>query len=1844
MKAATITALALGLALAPARAGVNESISANVRTTNYTGYVVAADAVSGHVPDRSFIRGEFTMDFTWDTLNNTGANYEAAFSLEDETGAQVPLAAGAGPSVTEITEVYQVSLDAQTTADSHAFSAQLRPAAHLVPQKRYTVKARWRKQPGGGSYGGYTSVPLHTTAQLGLTADYFHFTNTASDAGANASVKAALNTWQRPWMIANSTTQGSIQLRVDLTVRRFDEIDDAPASLAILTNLALSLRRVSTGSLVWTAPDKQVTISTPSHAGGTGPTAEPASASGLTQFDLEVPDGVLVPGELYEPVIAVTHSGEQGGSGLNDDGTAVLDAHRLLRLSGKVFFGTLEALFDEVTNDPVSDGDWNYTPLPYTTLAIPVNHGFISGVPGPRFGGTPLAVDIQADGDAVYSDGTQISVSAAGGTQTVNGTQFRLYQTYLNMSGAHAQVFLIFPQGSGIMNSDGTMSGEQLFADTPLSNTLVPGTVTVTATADIFCERAPLYFRTGSLSFNPATGTITTGAGQWKSPFYNDKAYLTAGYIAGSFENPLDAVRPSNTEHFLAAHNQNEAAGITISADSAGRSQLTANANFAANGAAFAPHYPQITSATTPGSYPLVTGGHITFDHNAVVSGSQLTLSEPTRMYYPRDTVTGACGTSAGFGFVDMQMNFALKFTVDGGLAGVTNILDVNGDPNRVQWGAVGDATFAHQLPYFGTGWFMMPGFYLPGGEGMGVAMEQSPAALLFSGVSKPGLANLNFTERPDEDGYSVGEANYAGINLRVSEGQLETTGVSRLAGQPLNYELSTSSKYVVGVAGVTGITDAVSNSFSPNPMSLYPGSSGPGTQLDLTAFKLSFLDNLNRDSLTEGELFVGGPSNFGLKIDNLKLGPKGELSTCDIDPTELGSTKTLQYWQVPFTPKAVSFMQKKPATGCASVGDGFLTVCMEAHLPLLHNEVVQGVLGFGPDGDLITKSDAVAEGTGIDSRFQLPNNLNIHGPDGDYTLQPVVRAALNRWGGFANVSDRPPTGFLSLAGRLDVPFFESMKVHIHANNAPTSNVFIMGGWDHDDAQGSDGRGWVDSNHDSFFSKPDFDAENYGFPFGVVSLANYRSPPAPNPNNPNDSSWRNFRPRIFKNWFGVVKFDYPVAWDQTKQTFKSPISTKDDLLIFKLQHQVKRMTAKSADLSFDASMSVDVPIGDFNLAGISTDFDFAGELGGLIGGSGPAFDFGAVTGAMDGFDSLVRDSITQVLTSPLAGTTLTPLVDSLYNSMITRYNNAGGVVSTDVIAAMQGDLASVQSQAQSTIAGLAGTNTTGVIAKTRTVLSAAHTQLDKVQTAFSGAQLATGLASVLSNYAGSASNPEDTTLSDASATLGTAAETIGQINAKIADVEAALGSSSGALFAGLQSVAGSQSAEINTLASNVLNDAGSLLIGLNAPDGQLLTLYPEAELKQKIQQLVIDRITASAISSEYQRIFKEQIGDLRADALKQLDQIFAGLGGAIEERMKFNGAATPPPTPALGPLSSAMSATTVRGFARINGDSLEEMRLDANVNLDIASAVSGNKPGGGGMNMQAYVIAKALHSDSPEALCALGPGVDGLEVTVGADNVPLNWAGASNAKGFAQVKVAFADDGLPQSFDGALGMNGSFTTSGLQVIDPKIVLGAGTNQVYAGFALRAAFNGKEVAAQALLGRICNTAPLALVNPTAGNQLTTVMSDPAAQAVHAGAPYTGASVYVEGWMPLNELIGIPTTCMLNLRAGAGLGLTCFVPTNTLTQETIPAVGLGTQQMLGLSGQVLCVVTVKGTMTMNGAAFLDFNNLGATKMHLDGNGTVSGTIGVSPLSKTISKGIGVSGTLDLDTGDADVDVDF
>jgi hypothetical protein len=144
-------------------------------------------------------------------------------------------------------------------------------------------------------------------------------------------------------------------------------------------------------------------------------------------------------------------------------------------------------------------------------------------------------------------------------------------------------------------------------------------------------------------------------------------------------------------------------------------------------------------------------------------------------------------------------------------------------------------------------------------------------------------------------------------------------------------------------------------------------------------------------------------------------------------------------------------------------------------------------------------------------------------------------------------------------------------------------------------------------------------------------------------------------------------------------------------------------------------------------------------------------------------------------------------------------------------------------------------------------------------------------------------------------------------------------------------------------------------------------------------------------------------------------------------------------------------------------------------------------------------------------------------------------------------------------------------------------------------------------------------------------------------VGAGSPITGVYFYGEAWIPVNEVFGIPSTCLFTVRAGAGAGFFAFVSDS---KDSF----IGCKQMFGVEGRLLCIFGISGKMSIIGAvasggapptgASAD-NGLykqadnpvppPGTAFILRGDGEFAAELGICPFCVELSKSISLTWTI-------------
>ena len=398
----------------------------------------------------------------------------------------------------------------------------------------------------------------------------------------------------------------------------------------------------------------------------------------------------------------------------------------------------------------------------------------------------------------------------------------------------------------------------------------------------------------------------------------------------------------------------------------------------------------------------------------------------------------------------------------------------------------------------------------------------------------------------PATTNYTSGFANYAGLNFRAP-----AMGASYLADKNTGpYPLTARSKYYARFAGVSGIHESAS---FPSSLTLY------GYDFTFTTYRLSFLDSDVDESRTDGSIaFPQQPAGFQQEFQDMMFSCRGDLESADLPSTS--GVKHLNYWNVDFTPQSIEF---HPGTNdTCGTSKRWLVLGVETTLPFIPQKL-HASLGFQPDGNLVTAADGVA---GTDSRFQVPAQLSLQGPGGDiYPLSTASDGYFNNWA----TSGAPPDGFYNLAGRLRVPFFEDIKVHLHImpTGSNTAQISIMGGWPDADSTAQD-LGWS-VNTSNYFNTAVFDQKRgLAFPPGQgVSIANYE-------NSPNTQ----YRPRAQRDWIEVATFDYPLQWNPALREFAGFEDAPVDLPIINVNSRLKEISPGKVDFDFDQDVTLAVAV------------------------------------------------------------------------------------------------------------------------------------------------------------------------------------------------------------------------------------------------------------------------------------------------------------------------------------------------------------------------------------------------------------------------------------------------------------------------------------------------------------------------------------------------------------------------------------------------------------------------------------------------------------------------------------------
>jgi hypothetical protein len=863
--------------------------------------------------------------------------------------------------------------------------------------------------------------------------------------------------------------------------------------------------------------------------------------------------------------------------------------------------------------------------------------------------------------------------------------------------------------------------------------------------------------------------------------------------------------------------------------------------------------------------------------------------------------------------------------------------------------------------------------------------------------------------------------------------------------------------------------------------------------------------------------------------------------------------------------------------------------------------ETLAGEWGFLPDGNLISRSLGLE---GVDSRLKLPSTISLRGAANEnYSLNPVGDAYLNHYADHPVPQNQPPAGWVNIPAKVDVPFFEDIKAHVHTaahTNVATAFVYLMGGWPR--ADGGDNHGWQ-INGLNFFTADYFDEGNRGFASAPANLT---------PEQYRNYDSEEYHVRAQRTWLGVINFDYPLNWSPITRSFRSIEPKEDNFLVLRTENEAKFLSAEHAELTFGAQFDV-LPTANL----VSMAFNAVDEATGVSTAVANALGAPAQQAISDGLGRLDQLLATDQheLYEQVFDTVIQPRIDTLYDDLQSAYANEptlddfldeAGVLAQAAIEGAQPD------SLRSRLINLAGNGPgdPGLMQQVTNHLGHVETAVDLLRQIVEpdgggnfnlAANLAHELVAQIAPdfLAGFASELVLALLGENEIAMEKIVIVHEGMSRFFEDTRLDIATPNG-LGSELQDKLGSAagSAEINAFAPAITSAFGDFVLGIDYTVDLPFDDFTEAEFKARIRQELEDQFHGAQVASDLQSILKQRLYDENALLREASDSLFRTVNDVIRDVITQTAANIGSEfTEFLGGFGGSPLAAEINGYAHINGDSLNELRIDVHARLSVPDD----------MEFAAWLRIKELDSEGNNG-CDYGAGT-ATEVTLGA-SAALDWFGPGlNVN--AETKFTFGDGpGVP-----VLGVAGSFELAGslnfqaFEITYLGAALGFGVNEAYisggGGFRL----NKYEIFGGAFFGRACSIDPIKLWDP----HVASVLGPP---------PFTGAYTYGEIWFPINELIGVPSSCFFNLAGGFGMGAGFFV-------EGPTAIG---KIKYGVSGDLLCILSFKGELT--GIAKVEIPDLtdgGAASLadqFVDGLtikavGKLTGSIGPCPICLKGSK---------------------
>jgi hypothetical protein len=1746
--------------------------------TNYGVYVIAGDSTSG---GRQAIRTSTVMFYTNSNPSVVATNiFQLAYQLLDAGGNPVAILDEKGNSNVTYS-VYQTNISPVffVTAYTQTNSAALQPLTRLNPYVNYSPQLKVYSSP----FTNNPTLVYNGQSSTGTPESYFDFTNTVSpDVSPNLLVVLQNASLSRTWSISNSPGQYGFPVTTVLNVARYDDFNLPQSATNTTVTLNYQLINNANGLPVPLLSSQAVfNVSIESHDLSSPP--NPVDIPLSTNFTIVPAVQLDSVDSNYQVVITISHT---EGIVVVNDHTNSLPSTQLLAFNGQLFFGPLLTYF---TNLDLAPNVTGITPGDHLDclMNVTTNAGLLPGAPGYNYGnGTGVSVMLQTNGTAQIKSPAVVTVNNQPPVKnrSIQNISFQTAPQTLTSAGASEQVTLFLPAGFSVETGGasnhlfaGSISLGNISLDANLN--FQSGILTLSGPFLAAAENLPCLFSASSMQWAVSAGTLSFSVSGGTFTRQTEDDLLTANQSA--LVDSSMAKRISNDGYF---RNSSSTGSLIVSADANGLAQVSCQLSL--NPPELRPHFPYSSSASGQAIHFSASGGssgNFILSNNAVVPASYLSIQSPMPLSYARDTSDTNCNSSlAGPQVLEFSpTGNQIGFTADGGLLASGSVPTGN-----LTWGYVGGGNYAQEVQNINSCNYEMAGIFLPGNQAF-VDQDKLAAELLFSGFGNG--TNLTYVERPGESTYStIGAANYPGLNFFSPTTE---TGSSYLAGTTqVTFPLAFDSKYYARFGGVSGIHDTLN--FPSSTLQLYT------YDFTFSSYRLSFLDSEPVESLTVGDISLPNPASFTQPFSHMQFSGRGYLESADVPPAS--PLEHMNYWNVDITPESIQFQPLKGDT--CGTGQRFLVLGVEAQLAFIPQKL-HASLGFKSSGNLVTVSDNVL---GCDSRFAVPGQLKLQGPDkSSFILSTATEGYFNNY----QTPGSPPFGFYNLAGKLRVPFFEDVRVHLHiAPSTPTTGgMTVMGGWP-DPTTTVTNEGWNEGG-ENYFNTAKFDPSAAGFPQDEgVGITDYEK-----------SQSLMYHPVAQRNWIQVAVFDYPLQWNPVLRKFAGYQDAPVSLPVINVNSRLKELTPGKVNFDFSQDVSLQLPV----MKVLDLVNDAVGEIDGPLqsltnavqSALGTAFD----SGGLNELQGLLREDSSAFM-QPILNSTLSTAVNQLYtqfanypqtdkqafiSNAVYQITNVNGPLNGAInnIVGAPGQAGSIVGQVNKTL-GDAQADLSQFIKIISPDDSGNYHTISQViqklmQDDLPGGQYASALT-------GDLGSKVDSLVSGLAPTLNELQGEFQSLSNQFDQVHQSLTNATGEFSKALGETT-SDTASVQEFAQLAAVNVSNLLSSSLTSAGDYFTANPAAA-KQAIQQQLANAFQNSQLCSDYQSTIRQFLSDDNATLGELMDSTFDQVNNGIRDAI--GNAVTSLDTNFISKDMSNLLYAKIRGAPTFNGDSLRKIHLNASVKIKIPTD----------MDFNAYLDIKELTSKSVAVSC-IPEGPPAAEITLGAKKVKLDWASINDSGTPLTVSVAAKwtlQDNNVLGVGGMFDIKGEIGFQGCSVNEIGAMLSIGKEEIYFAAKVAGTINvlGVPVGIQGgvFVGKACTLQPLLFIDPQASD----VLGNNHVQVFEGIYVVAGADI------SLSEILFGTSSCELDVGMTETAALYYEANLPSLTQFTV-----GMRQSTALDASVLCLVSANASLDMfniySGA--LD-GNFGLT---LGGVASICGSIGPCPFCISGCKSLRITGTV-------------